>query len=194
MCNNNNKTKYLVMSRDQNAGQIHSVRIDNSTFERVEEFKYLGTTLTNQNSIAEEIKSRLRSGSACYHSVQNLFSSRLLSKNLKIKIYRTIIFPVVLYGCENWSLTLREERKLRVFENMVLRRISGPRRDEVTGQWRRLHKEELNDLYSSPSIVRMIKSRRMRWVGHVARIGKRSGLYGVLVGKPEGKTIWESQA
>jgi len=85
-----------VMSRDQNAGRIHSVRIDNSTFERVEEFKYLGTTLTNQNSIAEEIKSRLRSGNACYYSVQNLFSSRLLSKNLKIKIYRTIILPVVL--------------------------------------------------------------------------------------------------
>jgi len=90
---------------------------------RVEEFKYLGTTLTNQNSIAEEIKSRLRSGNAGYHSVQNLLSSTLLSKNLKIKIYRTIILPVVLYGCETWSLTLREERKLRVYENMVLRRI-----------------------------------------------------------------------
>jgi len=97
------KTKYMVMSRDQNAGRIHSVRIDNSTCERVEEFKYLGTTLTNQNSIAEEIKSRLKSGNACYHSVQNLLSSRLLSKNLKIKIYRTVILPVVLYGCETWS-------------------------------------------------------------------------------------------
>jgi len=91
------------------------LRIDNSTFERVEGFKYLGTTLTNKNSIAEEIKNRLRSGNACYHSVQNLLSSRLLSKNLKMKIYRTIILPVVLYGCEAWSLTLREERKLRAF-------------------------------------------------------------------------------
>ena len=109
------------------------MRIDNSTFERVEEFKYLGTTLTNQNSIAEEIKSRLRLGNACYHSVQNLLSSRLLSKNLKVIIYRTIILPVVLYGCETWSLTLREERKLRLFEKMVLRRMFGPRRDEVTG-------------------------------------------------------------
>jgi len=90
--------------------------------------------LANRNSIAEEIKSRLRSGNACYHSVQKLLSSRLLSKNLKIKIYRSIIFPVVLYGCETWSLTLREERKLRVFENMVLRRIFGPREDEVTGE------------------------------------------------------------
>jgi len=99
------KTKYMVMSRDQNAGRIQNVRIDNSTFERVEEFKYLGTTLTYQNSIAEEIKSRLRSGNACYHPVQNLLSSRLLSKNLKINIYRTIILPIVLYGCETWSLT-----------------------------------------------------------------------------------------
>ena len=155
------KTKYMVMSRDQNAGRNHSVRIDNSTFERMGEFKYLGTIFTNQNSIPEEIKSRLRSGNACYHSVQNILSSRLLSKNLKIKIYRTIILPVVLYGCETWSLTLREERKQSVFENMVLRRIFGPRRDEVTGEWR-LHNEELNDLYSSPNIVRVIKSRRMR--------------------------------
>jgi len=164
------KTKYMVMSRDQNAGRIHSVRIDNSTFERVAGFKYLGTNLTNQNCIVEETKSRLSLGNACYHSVQNLLSSRLLSKNLKIKIYRTVIFPVVLYGCETWSLTLQEERKLRLFENMVLRRIFGPRRDEVTGEWRRLHKEELNDLYCSPNIVRVIKSRRMRWAGHVARM------------------------
>ena len=114
----------------------------------------------------------MRSGSACYHSVQNLLSSRLLSKNLEIKIYRTVILPVVLYGCENWSLTLREERKLRVFENKVLRTIFGPRRDEVTGEWRRLHNKVLNNLYSSPNIVRVIKSRRMRWAGHVAHMGE----------------------
>jgi len=111
----------------------------------------------------------------------------LLSKNLKTKIYRTIILPVVLYGYEAWSLTLREERKLRVFENMVLRRIFGPRRDEVTGEWRRLHNGELNDLYSSPNVVRVIKSRRMRWAGHVARMGEERVVYRVLVGKQEGK-------
>jgi len=93
-------------------------------------------------------------------------------KTLKIKIYRTIIFPVVLYGCETWSLTLREERRLRVFENRVLRRVLGPKRDEVTGEWRRLHNEKLSDLYSLPNIVRVVKSRRMRRAGHVARMGE----------------------
>jgi hypothetical protein len=116
------------MSRDQNAGRNGYIQIGNKSFETVEQFKYLGTTLTNQNSIHEKIKSRLKSGNACYHSVQNLLSSSLLSKNVKIKIYRTIILPVVLYGCEGWSLTLREECRLRVFENRVLRRIFGCRR------------------------------------------------------------------
>ena len=81
--------------------------------------------------------------------VQNLLSSSLLSKNIKIKVYRTVILPVILYGCETWSLTLREERRLRVFENRVLRRVFGPKRDEVTGEWRKLHNEERNDLYSN---------------------------------------------
>ena len=94
-----------------------------------------------------------------------------------------------MYGCETWSLTLRKERKLRVFENKVLRRIFGPRRDEATGDWRRLHNEELNDLQSTPNIVRVIKSRRLRWAGHVC-VWVRRGVYRVLVGKPEGKRPW----
>jgi len=93
----------------------------------------------------------------------------------------------VLYGCETWSLTLREERRLRVFENRVLRRVSGPKRDEVTGEWRKLHNEELNDLYSLPNIVWVVISRRMRWAGHVARMGEGRGVHRVLVGKPEGR-------
>ena len=133
------KTKYMVMSRDQNAERSHSMKTANISFERVEELKCLGTALTNLNSIQEKIKSRLKSGIACYHSVQNILSSSLLSKNLKIKIYRTIILPFVLYGCETWSLTLREERRLRVFENRVLRRIFGPKMDEVMREWRKLH-------------------------------------------------------
>ena len=100
---------------------------------------------------------------------------------------RTIILPVLLYGCETWSLTLREEHRLRVFENRVLRRIFGPKRDGVTGEWRQLHNEELNDLYSSPNIVRVIKSRRVRWAGNVARMEEGRDVKKVLVGKPDGK-------
>jgi hypothetical protein len=111
----------------------------------------------------------------------------LLSKNIKVKIYRSIILPVILHGCETWSLTLREEHRLRVFENWVLRRIFGPKRDEVTGEWKKLYNEKLNDLYSSPNIIQVIKSRRMRLVGHVARMGEGIGAYRILVGRPEGR-------
>jgi len=127
------KTNYMVMSRYQNAGRSHNIKIHNRSFESVEELKYLGTTLTHQNSSREEIQSRLKSGTACYHSVQNLLSSSWLSKNLKFKIYRTIILPVILYGFETWSLALREERRLMVFEYRVLRRIFWPKGNELTG-------------------------------------------------------------
>jgi hypothetical protein len=102
-------------------------------------------------------------------------------------MYKTIILPVVLCGCETWSLTLREEHRLRVFENRVPRRIFGPKRGEATREWRKLHSGELHTSYSSPDIIRQIKSRRMRWAGHVARMGKARKVYKVLVGKPEGK-------
>ena len=110
----------------------------------------------------------------------------MLSKTLKTKIYRTIILPVVLFGCETWSLTLREEPRLRMFKNRVLRGIFGPNTDDVTVQWRKLH----NDLYCSPNIVRVIKSRRMRWAGYVASMGDRRGVYRVVVGKPEEGEHW----
>ena len=127
--------------------------------------------------------------------MQNLLSSSLPPKNLKIKIYRTTILPVVLYGCVTWSLTLREERRLRFFENRLLRRIFGPKRDEVTGEWRKLHNEELNDLYSSPNIARVINTRRMLWAGIVPLMEERRGVYRVLVRQPEGKRPrWEKQA
>jgi hypothetical protein len=106
------------------------LKIGNRCSENVEQFRYFETTITNRNLIQEEIKRRLNSGNACYQSVQYLLSSRLLSRNIKIKIYKTIILLVVLYGCETWSLILREEHKLRVFENMVLRRIFGPEREK----------------------------------------------------------------
>jgi len=118
-------------------------------------------------------------------SPQTLFD--IVVSWLKTKIYRTIILSLVLYGCETWSLTLREERRLRVFGNRVFRRISGLKRDEVKGEWRKLHNEELNELYCLPNIVRVIKSRRMRWAGHVARMGEGRDVYRILVGKPEVK-------
>jgi hypothetical protein len=118
------------MPRYQKAGQKHSIKIWNRSSEDVAMLKYLRTTLTHQNCIHEEIKSRLNSGNACYHSVQSILSSHLLSRNVKVKIYKTTILPVVLYGCETWPLTLREEHRLRVFENRVLRTIFGPKRDE----------------------------------------------------------------
>jgi len=108
----------------------------------------------------------------------------------KAEVYRTIILPVVLYGCEACSLTAREERKLRVFENMVLRRIFGPRRDEITGEWRRVHNEEINGLYSSPNIVRVIISRRMRWAGHLARMGEERGRIGSWLGNRRERDRW----
>ena len=153
----------------------------------MEQLKYLGTTLSTKNSIQEEIKSRFKSGNVCYHLVQNLLPSSLLSKNTETKIYTTIILPVVVYGCETWSLTMREEYRLRVFENRMLRRRDGLKRDSVTGEWGKLHNEELTDLYSSPNTIWVIKQRRMRRAEHVACMGERRGAYRVLVGRPEGK-------
>ena len=121
----------------------------------------------------EEIKSRLKSGNACYYSVQNLLSSSLVSKNTKINMNRIIILTVVLYGWETWSLTLRDDLRLRVFENRVLRRIFGRKRDDVIGEWRKLQKEKFNDFYFLPEIIQVIILRKMIWVGHVARMGEK---------------------
>ena len=123
----------------------------------------------NLHSIQEEIKSRMKSGNACCHVVQNILSSSLLSQNVMIQIHRTIILPIVVYECVFWLLKLREEQGLRVFVNRVLRRIFGPKVDVVTGEWKELH----NDMHSSPNIVQVITLRIMRWAGHVARMGER---------------------
>jgi hypothetical protein len=172
---NPEETKYMLMPRSQKVGQRHSVKIAKRSFKDVAKFRYLGTKLTDQNCVHEEIKSRLNSGNACYHLVQSLL-------------------PVVLYGCETWSVTLREEHRLRAFENRVLRRIFGTKREEATGEWRKLHSGELHNVYPSTDIIRQIKSRRMRWAGHVACMGEGRNVYRVLGGKPEGKTTWKPKA
>jgi hypothetical protein len=171
------------MTRHQNAGKNNNIKIANRSFKNLAKFTYLGTTVTNLNLIHEEIKSRLNSGN---HSVQNLLSSRLVSKGVNIKIYNAIMFPVVLYGSETWSPVLREEHRQKVFENMVLRRMFGLKRDEIIG-CRKWQNEELQNLYSSPNIFRTSKSRRVRLAGHVVRTEENRNAYTVVVGKPEGK-------
>jgi hypothetical protein len=159
------------------------MKVANRSYENMSQFKYLGTSVSNQNLIQEEIKRRLNSGNACYHLVQNLLSSRLLLKDVEIRIYKTVIMPLVLYGCETCSLTLREKHKLREFENRVLRKIFVLKRDEVMVEWgwRKLHNKELCNFYSSPSIIIIIKSR-MRWADPVAQVGDAHRL---LVRTPE---------
>jgi hypothetical protein len=181
------EAKYMLMSRNQKIGQMHNVKLEKRPFEDVAKFKYLGTILTDQNWVLEEIKGRLNSGNTCYHSVQSLLSSRLLSRNVRVKIYKTIILTVVLYGCETWSVILSEEHRLREFEKRVLRRILRSNKNEVTRKWRKLHIGGLHNLYSSPDIIRQMKARRMRWAGHVARMGEGRNVCRVLVGNPEGK-------
>jgi hypothetical protein len=158
------KTKYMLLSHHQNVGQNRAIkiRVANISYENMSQFRYLGTIVTNQNLIQEEINRRMNYGYACYHSFQNLLSSRLRSKNVKIVLYKTVTLPVILYGLETWSLALREKHRLRAFKNRVLRRLFGPKKSEVTRGWRKLHNEGLSDLYCSPSIIRMIKSKRVR--------------------------------
>ena len=156
---NSDKTKYMITSRQENIVQNQNIMIENLSFEKVEKIKNMGVTVTNTNDIRLEIKRRMNMGNACYYSLEKILSSRLLSKKRKVNTYETIILPVVLYGCETWSLTLREEHRLRVFENKVLRKIFGAKRDEMTGKWRKLYNAELHALYSSPNIIRSLKSR-----------------------------------
>jgi hypothetical protein len=183
---NAKKTKYMFISRHLNSGQDQNIRVANESFENVEKFVYFLTTVTNQNDILNEISSRLNSINTCSYSVQNLLSSRLISKYLKIKIYKIVILPVVLCGCEIWSLTLREERRLRIFENRVLRNIFGPKRKEDVS-WREMNIDEIRNLYSSRIIVTVIKARRMSCTGHVGCMGEGRGVYRVLVWMPESK-------
>ena len=155
----------------------------------MEKSRHLRIRVTNTNDIREEIKRKINMGNACYNSLEKILSFRLLSKKLKVNklgnTYQTIILPVVLYGCETWSFALSEEHRLRMFENKVLGKIFGAKREEITGEWRTLHRPnaELHPLYSLPNIIRNLKSRSLRWAGHVARMEQFRNAYRVLVGK-----------
>jgi hypothetical protein len=153
----------------------------------VAKFKYLGTTLTDKITCTNKLRAGQIRGMLATIRFRVFCPPAYCPGKRLNKIYKTIILPVVLYRCETWSLTLREEHRLRVFENRVLRRIFGCKRDEVMGEWRKLHSGELHNLYLSPDIIRQIKSRSMGWAGHVARMGEGRNLYRVLVGRPEGK-------
>ena len=137
--------------------QNQNIVLENLLFENVEKFKYLGVTVRNTNNICEEIKWRINMGNSCYYSCEKILSACLLFKKLKVNTYKTIILPVAFYDCETWSLTLREEHRLRVFKNKVLRKILGAKRDGITGEWRKLDNAELLAFYSSPNIIRNFK-------------------------------------
>jgi hypothetical protein len=148
----------------------------------MEQFKYLETPATNHNLIQEKIKWRLNSSNVCFHSVQSLLSSRLLTKNVKITLYTTTVLAVVLYGCETWSLTLREEHRLRVFEVRALRRIFGLKRSEVVGRWREL----LHTLYASPNVIGLVKHDDMGGARSTNGGEEEECIYMLLVRKSEG--------
>ena len=174
----------MITSRQQIIVLNQNIVIENLSFKNVEKLKYLGVIVTNKNDIREEIKRRINMYNTFYYSLEKILSTHVLSRKLEVNTYKTIILPVALYGCGTWSLTLKEEHRLSVFENKVLRKIFWAKTDEITGEWRNLHYFELN---FSPNIIRNLKSRQLRWAGLVIRMELSRNAYRVLVGKPESK-------
>jgi hypothetical protein len=153
-------------------------------FKNVTEFRYLGSFVTSDNDIDYEVAARIQSGSRCLHSLHHVFRSRVLSMHAKLRIYNAVIRPIVTYGCDTWNLTVRSQKRLLVFENKVLRRILGPKRDPLTGRLRMRSNDEVRRLTRQPLITGVIKSRRLQWAGHVARAPPTRYIRQVLDGRP----------
>ncbi|KAL4088534.1 hypothetical protein QTP88_023628 [Uroleucon formosanum] len=184
---NDEKTEYILVNRREvNYRQGEIMEVDNHSFKRVSHFNYLGSILTNDNNIKVEIDTRLKKGNNCYYGLGKVLSAKAVSKNLKVQIYTTLIRPVVLYGSETWPLRKAEQMRLEVFERKILRRIFGPCKDDQTGEWRKRHNQELQNLFQRPDITKEISVRRLRWAGHAWR--KQGSIIRIVIeNNPAGK-------
>jgi hypothetical protein len=165
----------------------HSIQLNESNYEKCKSFKYLGTLVTTDNKTNEEIKARIAAGKRSYFALLRVFKAHSLSRNLKIKVYRSVVKPVVTYGSETWTLTVADEELLRRWERKILRKIYGAVNDN--GQWRIRENEEIKALYNKPYIVGDIKSSRLRWLGHVERMAEDRVVKNVFKGKPGGRRL-----
>jgi hypothetical protein len=183
---NENKTKFMEVTRTVVNGE--HLQCGKYKFEHVKKLSYLGTQLNLTNSTSCEVHARILSGNSCYYSCGKLMKSRALNRNLKLKIYKSLIGPVVTYGCEAWTITTRDEQHLRIFERKILRKIFGPIQDKDRS-WRIRMNHELNELIGNADIVRFIKSRRIAWLGHVMRMDEKRIPKRVFKWKPTGRRI-----
>jgi hypothetical protein len=181
---NNSKTKYMKVSPSLARRTVEDLEVGEYKFESVEKFIYLGTELNVNNNLSSEIRRRIEQGNRAYYANRNLMKCRLISRSTKIKIYQTLIRPVVTYGCEAWVLSTQNMNALRIFERKVLRRIHGPIYEE--GEWRIRNNAEVNTILQGKDIVRYIKSRRISWLGHVQRMEQDRMQRQMLVGRMEG--------
>ena len=173
---NEEKTKVMQISR--RGREVDFIDLGGMMLEVVDQFKYLGSTVTSENEVKEEVKIRIASAARCSWAINDILKSREISRGTKIQAYKTIVRPIATYGCETWRVTKEIERMLLVFENSILRRICGPVRDDHSGEWRRRHNEEQRLITRLPLITSHIRSQRLRWVGHIARMEE-----GILVKK-----------
>jgi hypothetical protein len=181
---NKSKTKYMRIMRNETEDRS-DLTVERMVFEEVTTFKYLGSLITKKNEIGEEIKMRIAAGNRCYYGLQHLFRSRTVSRIVKIKIYKSIFQPIVMFGCEAWSMTEKDRTRLNMWERKILRKVYGPVTEQ--GIWRIRRNEELRELYKAPDLVVDIKRKRLEWLGHVTRMDQRRVVKKIFDSKPEGR-------